>query len=576
MTDGVGTYDIPGIPSRILTVDGSGNLVTAGLRIYTPLGVLDPLTAGGSTTSFPGAVFDGVTDDSVAIQAVLSAASSVNSGGIVFPKGKSIKINTALTITACTGPVNFNYCKIDVSGIASGPAINLVPNTTAPLGLYGPISPINNFYLFGSNTDAMVTDGISITSNSSPIAGVTFSNFIIDGFRDGIVFGNNTYIIKFLNGQITHCHRRAVSLVGTTTAGEDMVFENIVFGNHTNATGNAAVGVYVDPNANAPDVVCIACVHDYSNIAFDIGSGRAQFVGNHFENSSNSPMGNISCTAAGFGGNGFPTHVTIMGGSLRHGGIAQANPESATGRPVMFQVTDITGTNQCQFETPGLQYKCNGRSATEFINVNAVSSNPSVRHYPLGFENRPGLNARICGYTNALYNGTFEIAGSTFYPGASGQLPIGTATNPPTLVTVAAAGSDGWSFSGAGTLTRDTAVFRSGTASLKIVGATQGGIAYSASMRVRPGDKFMQRGYINVTALTAGTMRFKMFFFNELGVEVAETSASPIVSAVTVEPWKQVDTIFSVPLGAETARAGVQWVGFAGTAYVDDVECWVF
>jgi len=534
----------------------------------------------GAGTSFDtllqqnGAVFNGITDDSAAIQSAINVYSSTKRGQIVFPAGLSAKINSGLTITSGVIGIDFNGCLIDASGMSSGTAISIVSNQSSPYAQYCPVMPLKNFFLLGPDTDGGTVDGISVLGTTpSQVASQAFDNFVIQGFRDNFVVGSLAYLLMLRGFQLTHAHRRSFSVVGTTTSGEGLALIQGVIGNCTNAT-NDAVGLYVDPNANAPDLLLFGVAHDYSNVAFDIGAGKTQLVANHFENSSASPMGYISCKAAGQGGNGFPTHVQINGGSLRHGGISQANPEGASGRAVMFQLTDITGTNQCQLDIDGLQWKNNGRYSTELVNVNATNSNPTVRHR-VAWESHPGTNGRLCGYTNALHNGGFEISGSTFFPGATGYPQIATAANPPVLVTVAATGSDGWGFSGTGTVTRDTSVFRSGAASFKIVGTGQNGIAYSASMRVRPGDKFMQRGYLNVTAFTAGSLRFKLYFFNELGVEISETSATPLVTATT-SGFVQVDNIYSVPAGAETARAGIQWVSFNGTGYADDIECWVF
>ena len=83
---------------------------TVGATAYAPAASAAPTGEGWISVLDHGAVGDGTTDDTAAIQAGLNAAAATNpSKGIYFPAGRIFKVSNQLTATGLTDCVISGY-----------------------------------------------------------------------------------------------------------------------------------------------------------------------------------------------------------------------------------------------------------------------------------------------------------------------------------------------------------------------------------------------------------------------------------------------------------------------------------
>lgn len=153
-----------------------------------------------------------------------------------------------------------------------------------------------------------------------------------------------------------------------------------------------------------------------------------------------------------------------------------------------------------------------------------------------------------------------------------------TVTNGPTTVANPGfeLGTAGWSkatWLGAGTLSADTAVAHSGSASLKIVADQNGtaGSAVGASIAGRPlvGTGTYAFGvWCKTEAVTGPGPYLDILFYNDAGQIVK--SDQKFYGAIGTHDWQQLTATLPVPAGATKVRIDLRIQG-TGTAWFDDV-----
>lgn len=276
----LGTYDnVPGINDiniNASTIEYDPPFAGAVTSGYT---VSDKLSQYVSVKDF-GAVGNGVANDTVAIQAAVTAAGY--GGGVYFPKGTYL-VNTAINVPAVNGGIS------GVNFTGEGPSSIIKPSVggfTSLFNVTGTQAKFTNLSLDSNSTN--VTNGIYANLSGNSDIACTVQNCTIIGFVNGInatsqnhyyennFFLNNTTHIKFSNdgrnssisGNYMLGGNIGISLLKTTqqaegtriinntilvTAGNgagvsiSAGLEILILGNIIDQTGNNSTGVYMAP-----------------------------------------------------------------------------------------------------------------------------------------------------------------------------------------------------------------------------------------------------------------------------------------------------------------------------------------
>ena len=175
--------------------NSSGNLVGAIGRT-----VHQKLQESVSVKDF-GAVGDGVTDDSAAIQAAVDYFNgSISSGEIFFPKG-NYKINTKITV-----PVIVNQLSgIRFVGVGFGSQIQAGTETTSLFLIIGQGVTFSALYFV--NTSTLTNTAIAYGgTNTGSYPGLTVDNCSFVSFSNGIglIYINHTITNNFFLDNTTH------------------------------------------------------------------------------------------------------------------------------------------------------------------------------------------------------------------------------------------------------------------------------------------------------------------------------------------------------------------------------------
>jgi hypothetical protein len=278
----------------------SGRLVSVSIDSVHQKVLKDAVIALQSTTAPVynvkgyGAQGDGVTDDTVAIQAAINAAVSVNGGIVLLPSGR-YKITADLINTG-------NNVQIAGSGTStiidpqqgSGFAINL-NGTDNPAGV-GSRNTVRDLWILSSAPNGSRTAIRVNNQNTTAIERVyifnTFNGIVIDGGATFIVrcFGNNitafggTGIQQIAGGDVYIEHNAIFGAFGSQpTAGISVVGSGgtQITGNDVGQTGT---GLMVNP-PSASNVIALKLSHNYfdSNASYGAffnasGSGHIQLV----------------------------------------------------------------------------------------------------------------------------------------------------------------------------------------------------------------------------------------------------------------------------------------------------------
>jgi hypothetical protein len=133
----------------------------------------------------------------------------------------------------------------------------------------------------------------------------------------------------------------------------------------------------------------------------------------------------------------------------------------------------------------------------------------------------------------------------------------------------------GWT-GGAATISRDTTIFRSGGASLKVVSSTLGGHAVLTTRpTVVPGTQYFVSGYIY---LSAGTLLLDVLsqWFNAAGSLISNDEGSPpnVEKTISAGSWQRFSTIYTAPANAASIQIYFRQLnsdGLSKTWYLDDV-----
>jgi polygalacturonase len=310
-----------------------------------------------------GAVGDGVTDDTAAIQAAIDSVNSAGGGVVSVPQG-TYMINALSRINM---KENINLF------IARGAELKAITNNYQVYSVVRATN-VNNWSITGSGklTGERTTHTGTLGEGGECITVFGCENFIIDGLTiqdgwgDGIYIGGNVTVNQSRSFTIQNCYlnnnrRNNISV----TAGRDF---SIINNRITNANGTAPeAGIDLEPNpSDAWDVE--DCTISNNVIWANLGSG-------------------ITCSAI-YHGNTIISNNVVHGNGIN--GIASFNSQA----PVI--ITD----NLC-FENAGYGIRLSGASSFDQFN-SSINGNTSHNNGEDGITIRSNIQA--CSVTgNIVY-----------------------------------------------------------------------------------------------------------------------------------------------------------------------------
>jgi hypothetical protein len=452
-----------------------------------------------------------------------------------FPFNKTYVMTKKLRIPAGDIQIDGNGSTLDFSGYTGDFAIEIIPASSNKRRL---LNVLENVIIKGKNTTTTTTDGLFFGRPIDITTGVTAhfvcSNIEVDGFRDNIVIGSQSYLMTFNNLISIHHARYPINFQTITNAGENIRF----FGGTISNGLLGSEGIFCDTNIN-PDVYFHSTSFDYSERLFLIKGGHWNFYGCHLENNNNNPMMRVIYTP----GNSV-ININIFGGTMGNGPmIDAASPEQAGGRSHYIELTGdkinltMIGVDTYLYDKTSSVYKIT--SGVPYVNI----INPSLAP--------KGGNPPDVGDYHLLWNGDFESA-TAF---------------------------QGWNQSaGTGTLTLDTSTFYSGTKSANFTvasGTSNGSLSQDINGAV-PGKMLLFSGYFK-TNLTAGYMTIRLQSLNAKGDVVndwiLDTSTGCQISSVT--DWKKIGLGYSIPSGVTKFTFQIYYNGVTGTCWADKMKAWI-
>jgi hypothetical protein len=232
-----------------------------------------------------GAVGDGVTDDTAAIQAAIDAVNAIGNGSVVFSPSAQYKCN-ALTIDPTTTGIVGNGATLNFTSMTTGNAFSILPVTASGTRNQKTfVHSISGLLCNGPGlaVTAVVAVNINDTSGSNLNSGLVFRDCSFVNFAKDVIFGNGAFCTLF-----DHCNFTITGGTATTysinvpstssNAGERNVFSNCMWNNrdkvclHENSNGNTFF---------------TSCSFDYSATnVMQISAGSVTITTSHIEQSS--------------------------------------------------------------------------------------------------------------------------------------------------------------------------------------------------------------------------------------------------------------------------------------------------
>jgi len=245
-----------------------------------------------------GAVGDGTTNDTAAIQAAQNYIVSTGIPNVLlFPAG-TYKCTTGLTINcgyvSCTG----NRAVLDFSTLGNSAAVTFIGGNPSSGNPYNQTNCVfQGFKIIGPSTSIAAGLYFYTTSEPGP-AHMIVKDCNISNFNNGITFFSNAYVLTFDHVDVWQCYRGIFSQTGATNSGENIRFLNCTIYNIlTEGLRNDNGGADLNFYGTSFDGFTTAAV---------ITAGQVSFTGCHFETGYDSSALNISsnsivtCTACYF------------------------------------------------------------------------------------------------------------------------------------------------------------------------------------------------------------------------------------------------------------------------------------
>jgi hypothetical protein len=338
-----------------------------------------------------GAVGNGTTDDTVALKAAITAATTAK-GVVDFGIGKTYKVTSRLDLPVGIAGYQGRGVTLDCSAMPDTEeyAVRFLPGATdATIYTYW----VEGLRILGPASEASNLDGVFIgrpddiaTGN---VAGYSFHNVTVRGFRDNWTFGPQSWLFGFFQCSSSAAWRRGYNIDAQANAGENYSWHGGVIADCTNTAGTG-VGVYASQAGNS-DINFFGTSFDYCDKEVDVQSGHVALIGCHLEDNVSGPMVTVTTTGGSEPGKLSVTDCVFAGTEADAGG--RASFITVDGER---SVVRVTGGSWSRF----------GKSASELVTVTAGTPLVTVDHVdPVIDGNAAPL---ISGYTSTTANGDFE------------------------------------------------------------------------------------------------------------------------------------------------------------------------
>lgn len=287
-------------------------------------------------------------------------------------------------------------------------AIKFRPDSSSLHGRDATALSVSNLVLIGPAVESSNVDGIQFARDISPdgtVANQAIRDLVVYGFRDGIKFGDQSYLLCFYGFHIFKCWRSGVNVEALTNAGENYNFHGGCISDCQNANGTAHA--VLQPNDGNAICNFFGVSFDYNDRVFRVESGSFQAIGCHFEGNAERAFG----------------RVVPMSGQMAHASISHSEitaTESTDNRRSWFLV-DTNNSTRAGMHLTGNTIKMYEKTGelVSFLGTNdAVSpvcenniifvrgpDNGTGGAYPASkAEYSPTMGAKL----NQLFNGSFE------------------------------------------------------------------------------------------------------------------------------------------------------------------------
>ena len=484
-----------------------------------------------------GAVFNGTSDDGPALADAINAIYSAGTRRrVIMPSGNlTAKINSGLPLYCGALGIDFNGLILDATGISSGNVLTLNGNGASPYSRSSDSLPYENFVILGDTTAGNTATLISAAGSSTypgEISGAVLRNFALYGGAVGISLGENLYLFFVENFRILNALSVGLDVPAGATAGENVCFRAGQISN-TISGSNTGLGIRLQATANDYGIRMQNVSIDYNDQAFEVLGGQLFFDNCYIEmNNTANPVGAVTLTGP----------AVIAGATFMGGEIALSDTTAAR-----VNVLTVAGGAATRIKLLGTRVASNGTPTAQIVNVtDGGASTVDVQGVTIDNFYK---GSSLAGPLNRLYNGGFETGSLAGWndTGSSGYTWVVNTANP-----------------------------HSGTYALEITstGTSASGSIVSGTVPVRPGQQILSDAWLDVTALTAGSVEAIIEFAADTGFSVNYSSVVACGEfTATTSAYTEGNYSGVVPSGVNYARMAIACNGtFTGTVYADDFK----
>lgn len=285
-----------------------------------------------------GAKFDGVTDDTAAIQMGNNFALNGFIVRAATSNGRA-RITSTVTFYAGEGEIDMgtSFLKPDRTIMTSGVAA-IVRGNTNKIYNFGSKLRINLIGPYGEREEVAPASptntlrGLEIGGGTNSQASNLDLYIKVFGFRENVYVGQkSTYLLRFHSPIVGKSWYRNWTFDCVNDSGENISFFGGCGFNNVNAAKNA-VDIYVTPAGQHLDLYLYGYSQDYNNIDFEMYTGSIAKLGGHNENNSLQPYAKLTYT------NGMKRPCLYLTDVMLDGGNDVAQEAGNTGKPVWFEV----------------------------------------------------------------------------------------------------------------------------------------------------------------------------------------------------------------------------------------------
>jgi hypothetical protein len=437
-----------------------------------------------------GAIGDGVTDDTTAIQNAFNYVVNHGGGQVLFPKGTYLITSTLTWDIYLVSIIGQNAVFLANINDITKYAIRLLSSAPCANGESPKDNTVKNHGGFKLTTTNPTCNGIDVTGilNTNKNACFTLQNIYVDGFANNINFGIHAYAINIMGCTIQGASVSGINMTAATDMGERISFINC------NITENQLAF----NNPTTQQISCINCSIDW-NVKFAINSGMINCTACHIESPSyNMIQANVlTLTNAWYIGSG--TSSLIIDNSRITLNYGTANILKYL--MVLKDLDTEAQINNCNTDITNVSYLATG-SGKAFVSNPKLFNKDSYR-FMLMDNNR----------TNLLSDGSF--ANSTII---DNWVAVGGATGAGTLVT--------------------TDVYETNAHSLQMIHQYQGSTASLSITSKVPSNKRIFGIDFKYMFKTAGNFDYiNILFYDSNNKQVGATISISTFNTPTINQW---------------------------------------